>query len=209
MFQKLFARKEKVFIPLFEKQATFIAQAGNELLAMLQANQPKMMQEKQKEISRLEHEGDNCVRTVLQKLYKTFFAPYDHEDIKDLVRGLDDILDEIDFVATQMLLYHLGNVDQGMLKLAHILKTSTEKVQALIFSMKDIKQSRMLFDALDVLEDEGDQACAMALHELFKNAGNDALYVLKNKELYERLEKAIDHCKDVSDIVEAIVLKYV
>lgn len=207
MLQRFFSGKDTKFIPLFERQADLVRQSGEELLAMMQTGHEGLRREKQKNIAQLEHDGDNCVREILKRLYKTFFAPYDHEDVKSLARRLDDILDEIDFVASQMMLYKFGEADASMLRLSLVTRDGTETVASLVRDMKNVEQSRLHFDRLDQIEEEGDKALSEALHLLFANS-NDPLTILKYKELYERLEKATDHCKDVSDIVEEIVLKY-
>jgi uncharacterized protein Yka (UPF0111/DUF47 family) len=56
------------------------------------------------------------------------------------------------------------------------------------------------------LESEGDVFHHAALDSLFANEQN-ALTIIKYKELYEKLERAMDRCEDVSNVLEAIVLK--
>jgi len=46
----------------------------------------------------------------------------------------------------------------------------------------------------------------LAMSELFE--GNDAIQIIKLKDIYESLETASDRCVDVADVVEDIVLKY-
>jgi len=44
------------------------------------------------------------------------------------------------------------------------------------------------------------------MSELFES--NDAIQIIKLKDIYESLETASDRCVDVADVVEDIVLKY-
>ena len=45
-----------------------------------------------------------------------------------------------------------------------------------------------------------------SLSKLFES--NDAILIIKLKDIYESLETASDRCVDVADVVEDIVLKY-
>jgi hypothetical protein len=60
--------------------------------------------------------------------------------------------------------------------------------------------------ALKALEEEGDAIYAQAVGALFAGTP-DPLEVLKWKELYDKLEDAIDLCDDVSNVLESIALK--
>jgi hypothetical protein len=46
-----------------------------------------------------------------------------------------------------------------------------------------------------------------AVAELFKH-GDDALAVIKWKDVYDLLEKAIDACEDAANVLERIVVKH-
>jgi hypothetical protein len=59
---------------------------------------------------------------------------------------------------------------------------------------------------MKALEEEGDAIYAKAVGELFVGTP-DALHVLKWKELFDKLEEAIDQCDDVSNVLESIALK--
>jgi uncharacterized protein Yka (UPF0111/DUF47 family) len=47
-----------------------------------------------------------------------------------------------------------------------------------------------------------------ALGKLFAEPGIDPIKVIKWKEIYERLEMAVDKMEDVSNVLESIQLKY-
>ena len=207
MLQQLFFAKDRNFLPLFIEQADCISRAGSELLAMLQLKDMRLREEKQKAISQIEHQGDQCVRQILQKLYKIFFAPYDHEDIKDLTLRLDDILDAINSVARLTNLYHLSGSDKYLEIFGQMAQKATSEVAALIHSMKNVEQCRLIFDKIDNIEHEADRILGDALYELFEKQ-SDALVIMKYKEIYEHFEEITDHAKDVADTVEEIVLEY-
>ena len=56
------------------------------------------------------------------------------------------------------------------------------------------------------IEHKVDDLYSLAMTKLFE--GNDAIEIIKLKDIYESLETASDRCVDVADVVEDIVLKY-
>jgi uncharacterized protein len=57
------------------------------------------------------------------------------------------------------------------------------------------------------LENEGDRITREALASLF-SGGIDPMVVIKWKDIFERLEHAIDACEHVANILEGIVVKH-
>jgi hypothetical protein len=57
------------------------------------------------------------------------------------------------------------------------------------------------------LENEGDETYHTAVAELFHNA-SDALHVIKWKDIYEKLEAAVDRCENVANIIESVIIKH-
>ena len=56
------------------------------------------------------------------------------------------------------------------------------------------------------LEDEADAVERSMLTELF-SSGEDALTIIKLKDLYESLEQTTDRCEDVADVIQNIAVK--
>ena len=57
------------------------------------------------------------------------------------------------------------------------------------------------------LENEGDEIYHKAVAELFSNAP-DPLTVIKWKDIYEKLEAAVDRCENVANIIESVIIKH-
>jgi hypothetical protein len=56
------------------------------------------------------------------------------------------------------------------------------------------------------LENDGDRASREAVASLF-DGGIDPMVVIRWKDIFERLEEAIDACEHVADVLEAVVIK--
>ena len=57
------------------------------------------------------------------------------------------------------------------------------------------------------LENEGDEIYHAAIAELFRNA-TDPLDVIRWKDIYEKLEAAVDRCENVANIIESVIIKH-
>jgi hypothetical protein len=57
------------------------------------------------------------------------------------------------------------------------------------------------------LEDEGDQILRGALGSLFRDERIDPLIVIRWKDIYEGLERALDACETAANVVANIVVK--
>ncbi len=57
------------------------------------------------------------------------------------------------------------------------------------------------------LEHEGDRITREALASLFTE-GVDPMVVIRWKDIFDRLEEAIDGCKRVSNVLQGIVVKH-
>jgi uncharacterized protein Yka (UPF0111/DUF47 family) len=57
------------------------------------------------------------------------------------------------------------------------------------------------------LENEGDEIYHTAIAELFRETP-DPLTVIKWKDIYEKLEAAVDRCENVANIIESVIIKH-
>jgi hypothetical protein len=70
----------------------------------------------------------------------------------------------------------------------------------------DLEEIRRLDDKIHYLEGEADKAVLEALRELFTGK-HDPIVVIVRKDLFELLEKIVDRCRDVSNVISNIALK--
>jgi hypothetical protein len=123
---------------------------------------------------------------------------------------MDSILDMIEAPAVRMYLYKVDNPNNEIKELALTLSNAVAKVKEIVYGLRDKKKSKMILEAcvvINTLENEGDYIMRQAMARLFDRETN-AKELIKWKEIFERVEEAIDVCEDVSNIVEGIVLKH-
>jgi uncharacterized protein Yka (UPF0111/DUF47 family) len=146
---------------------------------------------------------------ISEELVNTFVTALDREDIEALNTSLYKIPKAIEKFAERydIVAGRLQGVDFTQRTL--VLARSTEVVAQMIGELRNglrIDPVKKLQDRLQTLESEGDRMLLAAYRTLYIE-GNDAMRAMLAKDLFELLEKAIDKCRDVGNIVYSIVLK--
>ena len=88
-----------------------------------------------------------------------------------------------------------------------LTKVVYDELVAMMERLERLKDLEQHWIKLHTFENEGDQIFREAVGELFASE-RDAIELVKWKDLYERIEIAIDRCEDIANIVETIKIKH-
>jgi len=201
---KLFAPKEREFFDLFEEAGANIVLAAGLLERMVQEWPERS--ELARDILVCEQEGDRITHDIIQRLNQTFVTPIDREDIYGLASGLDDIVDWIEEVADFFGLYHIEAPMAQAQQQARILNMACQQVAKAIPRLRNFEDLHHFTIEINRYENEGDRVVREALASLFE-AGIDPMLVIRWKDIFERLEDAIDATERVANILEGITIK--
>jgi uncharacterized protein Yka (UPF0111/DUF47 family) len=78
---------------------------------------------------------------------------------------------------------------------------------ALLARLQSMKGVGPHLDAIDRMESEGDAIYRQALGRLFSGQ-HDAIDAMRQKDMVDSMEAALNTIEDISDVVESIVLKH-
>src|SRR3954453_20755720 len=201
---QLFAPKEREFFDLFEEAGANIVRAAELLERMLSAWPDNA--ELQRDVVVCEQEGDRIPRDIIQRLNSTFVTPIDREDIYALASALDDIVDFIEETADFLSLYRIEAAMEDAQKLASVLVDASRQIAEAMPRLRGFKDVSHYTVEINRLENDGDRIQREALASLFAH-GIDPMVVIRWKDIYERLEEAIDATEKVAYTLETIVLK--
>lgn len=157
-------------------------------------------------IQALEQEADDIIHDIYVRLNSTFITPIDPEDIHSLSSSLDDILDGIEECVYRLVAYQLGSVPTPMVELTRIILRS---VRTLERAFTALSRNASLTEAcieVNRLEQLADDLGREAVTELFSSE-KDCIQLIKFKEIYDLLEQTVDHCEDVADALQNIIVK--
>jgi len=201
---RLIPREEKFFTD-FQALADELKHGARLLEEMLTPEHPAW--EKADEIKEVEHKCDQLTHEIIQRLNRTFVTPLDREDIFNLARSLDDVMDAIDAAGSLVRLYRLDSVRVGARELARIVTASTDQVRLAVGAMQEHKG--LMPHAIEVnrLENEADRVHHQAVSKLFEEE-RDPLTIIKWKETFDFLEDASDRCEDVANVIEGVMVKH-
>ncbi len=195
---------DRVYFELFEEAGRNLLRSA-ELLDTLLSDYPDSSQ-LAAEIKACEHEGDRITHEIIDRLNHTFVTPIDREDILALASALDDTVDYIEEVADYLGLYRIEAPMEQSLRQAEVLRAAAVEIANAIPQLRGFRDISRHTVEVNRLENEGDQITRAAMASLF-DTGIDPMVVIRWKDLFERLEAAIDSTERVANIMEGIIIK--
>ena len=163
------------------------------------------------QLKALEHDGDLITRDIFNALNSTFITPLDREDIRSIASDLDDILDYMEGVAQNLVLFEITGAPEPLRKFAELIAAMVQEVHkatGMVWDMANEKAIQEVIVRISQLENEGDTLYANVIADLFRGAdGKTPIEILKWKEIYQGLEDACDECKEFTHVLGNVVIK--
>lgn len=205
MFKRLLP-KEVNFFEYFESHADIVVK-GSEKFVMLCSGSTDLPTS-YREIKSLETMADTIVHTCHDSLNSTFITPLDRSDIHSLIKKMDDVIDCIHATSCRIDIYHINTIRHEAKRIAEIINKAAILLDESMHLLKTPKKYNEISKkcvGIHYLESEGDDIIKEALSNLFNET--DAILIIKWKEIFDRLERALDRCDDVANILEKIVME--
>ena len=159
-----------------------------------------------RDILKAEQEGDRITHDIIRRLNTTFVTPLDREDIYGLATQMDDIVDYIEEAADFMGLYRIEAPMDQALDLTEVLVKACEQLYTALQNLRGFKGLDQYWIEIHRLENDGDRVYRDAVAALF--AGRiDPMVVIRWRDIFLRLERAIDATETSASILEGIVIK--
>ncbi len=201
---QVFAPKDREFFDLFEEAAGNAVRAADLLDRMLRSFPDNSALAR--DILICEQDGDRITHDIIKRLNNTFVTPIEREDILELASALDDIVDFTEEVADYLGLYKIEAPMEQAQRLAHVLLEACRLIAEAMPRMRDFRDISHYTVEINRLENDGDRITREAIASLF-DTGIDPMVVIRWKDIFERLEDAIDATEHVANVLEAIVIK--
>jgi predicted phosphate transport protein (TIGR00153 family) len=202
---KLFKKEDK-FFKIFGQMTVYILEAVEILGHMLRNPADQSLAAHAAKIKDLEHKGDELTHRVIDELNKTFITPIDREDIHDLSKALDDVIDLIDGIATRIVLFRIVDPIRSAPEMSAVLLSQAMEIGAAVSNLQDNDHVVERCIEINRLENDADRLFQSAIEALFSEV-KDPIDVIKRKEIIETLEAATDKAEDVANVLESIIVK--
>jgi hypothetical protein len=199
--------KEYAFFDYFDQLISIDKQIGILFLTMMNNEGGRI--EISKQIKDLERHSDKLARNCTDLLYKTFITPIERNDIFTLVKRLDDLADQINAAAFRISAYDINEIRYEAVEFATIIQSCIEELIVAVRDLRKLNNKNQILDCckrVHELENQADEILRSAVSRLFKEG--DVLLLIKWKEIFERLEKAVDRCEDIASTIEGILIEH-
>ena len=193
------------FYDLFSEAANHLV-VGAQLLSEMLADGSSKAEIAQR-MREAEHAADETTHSIIRRVNSTFVSPFDREDIYALASALDDVVDFTEEAADFMGLYNIEAPMEQAQQQARVLEDCCRNIAQALSRLRGFQDLNHYFVEVNRLENEGDRITREALASLFRG-GIDPMVVIRWKDIFERLEHAIDSCEHVANILEGIVVKH-
>ena len=200
---RLLPRDEK-FWGYFTKQTAAVCLATDTLLQALKSGNGALPGAAVR-IKTIEHDGAQTLRELQMRLHKTFVTPLDPEDISLLSEHLANVLDDLEGIAYRVAAYRLEPVPALLIELSdrtHRAAEAIEKAFGLLSRDESIEEP-----AAEILAfaEEGKQTIREGVTQLY--AQQDAIAVIKNKEVFDIFEQLHNSCRDLANALQNVSIK--
>ncbi len=147
---------------------------------------------------------------ISEALVNTFVTALDREDIEAMSSALYRIPKTIEKFAERYAIVAPRVRGIDFASRASLLMNATEALCEMVGELRNglkIDRMKLLQDRLQSIESEADRMLLEPYRALYM-ASDDPIRVMLAKDLFELLEKAIDRCRDVGNVIYSIVLKH-
>ena len=203
--RKLFRKRHNIFIKMIQEQANLTLQGMEALKAYMEGNDPNAADN----LTKSEKDADEARRILIDELNKTFVTPFDREDIFNLSRTIDDVLDYAYSTVIEMEILKVQPTPfmQRMASLlrdaAYELSMATDRLDEHPGVSNDHAQRAK------ALENRVEEVYREALADLFGGVEDiqHVVMMLKLREVYRHLSNAADRGDEAANVIADIVVK--
>lgn len=197
---KLF-RKRPDFYAMLLSQATKVEEGMSALLLYMKDPQYVNAQR----VLLLEEEADDVRELVAKELNKAFVTPLDREDINNLSRSIDDIIDYAKTTVEEMMAFQVSP-NAHMIRMAEGLHEAAAAIaEAVRCLKKDPERSNERVIFAKKRENFVEHCYREALVDLFKE--ENVVSILKKREVYRHLSNAADRGDESANLIGDIIVK--
>ena len=198
--------QDKAFFDVLEKESANVLEGARKLEEAVKSFDK--MEERRREFKDIEHQGDEIVHDIYERVNRSFITPIDHEDLTKLASLYDDVLDYMYAVMNRLVLFEIKSPTEAMVKFTGIVHASVEQIHKAFISMRKLDKVEIEKNCVEVdrLENEADVLLNESVASLFES--QDVINILKLKEIYEHLETVTDRCEDLSFVIRDIMIKH-
>ena len=158
----------------------------------------------------IEHRGDQLHHKLNDELNRSFITPIEREDILGLGDAIDDLTDCIEDIIVRLYIFNIDTLRSEAFELCDVTVEACDKSILALKELKNYKKSQNIAQyAIEVnnCEEKGDEIYHRAVRRLFTEATDNPVELIRWRELFAVMEKCLDACETLADLIRAVVMK--
>lgn len=155
----------------------------------------------------LEHEGDRLTAELYQLMNTQYVTPFDREDIHDLARAIDDVVDHLEHASDLLGLYRIEAPMQQAIEQCRLLVGATEHLADALTNLRHLSHIQKALAGIKQREDDGDRVVRDAVAALFEDDDISPRAIIQWKDIFAALEDSLDACDTAGHLIGNIVVK--
>lgn len=204
---KLFPRDVK-FFEYFSQESALVEMAAAALCELFKNNEN--VEEKCNSINRFENECNNLVRKINRELYQTFRTPLDREDIYEITRRLEDVMNLIKSISVRIGLFNLPSLTHPSAEIMNTFHSMIRGIKVVIDDLEKLPDISENVRQIEHMKTQSETLLRLAYAELYERSHEtpaDVLYTLQWSLIYELIQRTLETTERLTTVIEGIALK--
>ncbi|HVU34692.1 MAG TPA: DUF47 domain-containing protein [Opitutaceae bacterium] len=207
-WHRIIGRDDKFYV-LLEEGAQEVKTSVNLLSAYLEARSKGLPTPPEADFTESRRRQKQIRTETVAELNKSLVPPFDRQDIQALAYALYRVPKAIERLVERISIYPGRIPYAGFTRQAEYLTIAADGLVTMVHllcSGADIEKVGVANARLQAAEGEADKMMLQLLQELYAGPFEAKEVVIVNK-LYEMMERAVDRCRNVGNLVVQITLK--
>ncbi|HEY8724064.1 MAG TPA: DUF47 family protein [Gaiellaceae bacterium] len=157
-------------------------------------------------VKRVEREGDEIRRVLIDELVRTYSTPFDREDLFALSRTVDDIIDAADEAARELFTFKIAQSDD-LKEMTAVLLEGARHIRLAVGELLDHPKVAIQHAVrAKRSENRMDDLYHVVVGNLF-DSRSETGELLKVREVYRHLKNSADRIDEAADEISMIIIK--
>jgi len=203
-----FLSNKALFFDQFDSAAKNVVEMASMLHVVVNTDAACEREVITKQINKKENMGDDITHKIYLSLDKILFAPLNRNDIHALASAIDDVADTIQEASGRMYLYNIDEYGPAIKEISAIILKASLEIEKAIILLRSSKHADALpgvCSQIKTYERQSDNVYYEAVAVLFE-VEKDPIRLLKYREILFSLETAVNKCKNVTDVLNTILI---
>lgn len=207
----LFKKEEKEhnYFITFEEQSQLILDLTELLSLTLEKDELLSLDKKLIEAKNIQVEAEEKKEAILYHLYEDFLPPLEREDIIELLRALDNVLENIADLLFRMDIYQIQTISEDLLSFLNLVEKASNENMTMIKELSKYKKPKKIILSIKKINEiklEGDSLYHQAIKNIYSDE-KDSFRRIRYSKVYDGFYETMHSFKELTNSIETMIIK--